>query len=147
VFQFGVYLAAATTLIALQEFLVLRRALRSATWKRAQGHILDSKPGVDILVPEGQLFRTPRVTYEYRVGEDIYAGTRIRYQRGWDLTKARIAVYRYHSGEKVVVFYDPQNPGRAVLEPGARTSNWLAFLGALLGVLVGVAIAFRSRAA
>ncbi len=93
------------------------------------------------------------VQYEYTVGERTYLGHRIKaddYSGGAD--RAYRIVNRYLAGSDVTVFYNPDDPGQAVLETGADTMGVYLFggVGALFTViglasLAAAAVLFRRR--
>jgi hypothetical protein len=67
---------------------------------------------------------TPRIHYRYTVNETEYQCDRIRY--GFNTaskTHARRVMERYGSGSRVVVHFDPDAPGRAVLENQVLTGS------------------------
>jgi hypothetical protein len=74
---------------------------------------------------------SPRLRYEYVVNGRRYEGDRIRAgQEGFSARwRATAILTRYQIGTEVTVYYDPDDPGRAVLEPGW---NWMDSYGRLL---------------
>jgi len=81
------------------------------------------------------------VSYEYRVSGTSYAGTRISYgdYLTGDAEHARSLLARYRPDTKMLVFYDPDKPDRAVLETGVHGGVWL---GLGIGTLFCVVAAF-----
>jgi hypothetical protein len=94
---------------------------------------------------------TPIVHYEYTVDGTTYDGDRIKIGLGAGSEgSARDIVERYPAGAEVTAYYDPGNPGSAVLEQGAdRTGTYLfGGIGGLftligLGALAGAGIFYR----
>jgi hypothetical protein len=93
----------------------------------------------------------PRLTYSYQVRDQWYIGDRIQYgsprefafpswARGW-ISK------NYPEGTTVMVAYNPNRPGQAVLRPGVPAWTYglaaiglvLAALGAVLAVMTPLA--------
>jgi uncharacterized protein DUF3592 len=77
------------------------------------------------------------VAYSYPVGDAYYSGRSDRVFR--DEAEALNYLDRHRKGDPVSVYYDPQNPERSAIEPGAvRNGKYLAAgLGLLLfGFLV-----------
>lgn len=74
-----------------------------------------------------QLLHRPEVTYTYTVHGKSYTGTTL----GVDQVEvsserqAREHAARYVPGAPVTVYYDPENPSRALLEPGVHSTSWL----------------------
>ena len=93
---------------------------------------------------------SPVVIYDYDVdgahlqGNRVTSSTFRSSERSW----AEEVVNRYPVGEVVLVYYDPENPGNAVLEPGMDQSTWILIgiggLFASIGI-VGAVWAWRSR--
>jgi hypothetical protein len=76
---------------------------------------------------------SPVVKYEYRVGSDPYAGSRIGFGEffsNWYSSKNRIRAFP--KGSNVTVYFDPQDPGNAVLD---RTYPSVA-----IAMLAGIAL-------
>lgn len=123
---------------------LLRRgwlANASRQWPQVAGRMLQSRvvevpqlPGTDVHDdPVTQEHYRLQVRYTYAVGARRYQSRRI----GWQLRFSRLsheeAEAILHSlGERgeVAVYYDPRNPARAVLMPGASAGN-----------VIGIAIA------
>ena len=60
---------------------------------------------------------SPVLKYEYRVGSDPYAGSRIGFGDffyNWYSSKSRVAAFQ--KGSNVTVYFDAQDPGNAVLD-------------------------------
>ena len=85
---------------------------------------------------------TGLVEYEYVVNGKQYASSAIGLIDIYGLQFfAKLALRKYHIGDDVIIFYDPKNPGHAVLKP----TSWkmliflmLIFLsiGQALGILI-----------
>jgi uncharacterized protein DUF3592 len=74
---------------------------------------------------------TPVVQYEYRVGSDPYVGSKIGFGDffyNWFSSKARVQAFP--KGSKVAVYFDAQEPTRAVLDR-SYPSVAIAVLGAI----------------
>ena len=67
----------------------------------------------------------PGVRFEYRISGTRYTGDRVSYGgHSPGIGAAEIAA-RYPLGAAVTVWYDPGQPGKAVLEPGPKLANWI----------------------
>ena len=100
----------------------------------------------------------PQIRYRYRVGEREYLSERINADSVFilgarditdfkaDPSDAQGILRRYPGGATVRVFYDPHNPGDALLEPGP-TSNaqWKALFGSLLFASGSVLLLWKWR--
>lgn len=85
----------------------------------------------------------PEVVYNYNVEGQSYRSSRITFGAVNKLN-ARKTVARYPKGKRIDVFYDPQKPDQAVLEPGADPTFSIVFIG--IGVvlaLMGFSVAAR----
>ena len=81
------------------------------------------------------------VRYEYQVADRVYRADRLRFPNpgyGGSEEQARDIVQRYPAGQAVQVFYKPQNPEEACLEPGKHWTVWLGQAMAALVALIGL---------
>jgi hypothetical protein len=108
-------LATIVPAFALPQYL---RAKKSAQWPTTSGEITYSR----VRYVRGRRFDgyLGDVQYRYRVGDAEHLSSRVSFARG-HLAAAEAwqrALAPYPVGQKVTVYYDPQNPASAVLEPG-----------------------------
>jgi hypothetical protein len=114
-------LATILSIVALPQYLQVKK---SAHWPTTSGTITLSR--VRFLPrgpwPFGRRFEGyfGDVGYQYHVGATDYHGSRLSFERahlaaaqGW-----QDAIRPYPVGKTVTVYYDPQDPASAVLEPG-----------------------------
>ncbi len=116
----------------------LRRAAASADWPTTQGVIVSSEvERVRRNDPDRGWTTTfhARISYGYSVGGEPYTGDRVGIGDYGSNTnhRARSVVRRYPVGSHVTVYYDPDRPRIALLEPGVRP---MAF------VIPGIGVAF-----
>lgn len=121
--------------------LVIRRARHSRHWPRVTGVVV-SRRAVPVLdyTRELSLLRArfvPQVAYRYHVHGRDYLSTHIHFGRATAVVKeaADAAYPAYRPGEEVAVYFDPQDPGVAVLEPGVCRVDHVSLIAGL-GVLV-----------
>jgi hypothetical protein len=81
--------------------------------------------------------------YAYQVGKRDFVGT----AANWGATAiyglrelAEKAAGQYHQGQPVTIYYDPQRPGNAVLEPGNRQGSLAPLIIAAICTVVGGAL-------
>ena len=89
--------------------------------------------------PLNPLIATVRYTYQVN-GEHLEART-IGYRGVWAGTVSELERIRrtYRRGHRVTVWYDPDTPSRAVLEPGPGNSSFIRV--ALSGIVLCAGIA------
>ncbi|MFX1511456.1 MAG: DUF3592 domain-containing protein [Promethearchaeota archaeon] len=113
VLGFGVFIA----------FYFFRKSLReikaSTKWPSVEGEIVASKLGVRF-DDEGVWIYKPNIIYSYLVGGREYHGERIIIMQAFYPSKswAQKQVDKYPLGLRVNVYYNPDAPKKAVLEPG-----------------------------
>ncbi len=62
----------------------------------------------------------PRIAYTYSVGERTYSSERVSFVSGYRPKEVDQVLARYAVGQAVVVYYPPEKPVEAVLEPGSN---------------------------
>ena len=114
--------------------------LASNSWPTARGRIIES--GV-VEVPQqyGYTYHAV-IRYRYEVGGRQYVGKRVSFHGSpMAQPQSRQLAARYSVGSGVTVYYAPNHPGDAVLEPGmsrgdclrtAAITFWLPAMGLLL---------------
>ena len=138
----------------------LEQARASTTWPTAAGHIVSAKLiEHDETNDEGEdtTYYSTQVSYAYAVNGISYTGQRISFGSGsgvpGDPHPAQSTITLYPPGTAVTVYYDPENPQEALLEPGENPivwgSLWLAGADgiAVIGLLLIVARAVWKRLA
>ncbi|MGL9620588.1 DUF3592 domain-containing protein [Bradyrhizobium sp. U531] len=128
-----------------------RLASASLRWPTAAGRIThcgvieevveeksddDDKPGISKLRHRYQV----DLRYAYRVGNRDFTGTEANWGgtmiTGLHEVAAKDAA-RYHPGQSVQVYYDPDRPGHAVLEPSSGEGALAPLIGAAVCAVVG----------
>lgn len=98
----------------------------SRRWPTTEAEILDSR--VKVLVGRGPVGSSgePKIRYRYRVNDREYTSDNMTYD-GWSTARddAEKVVDRYRTGSLVPVYYHPQHPKWAVLEPGITLTKYL----------------------
>lgn len=136
-------------------------ASASKSWPSVDGVIVSSEvqsdwssptPGTPQHRSGTQRMYRAAVRYAYRVDGVDYEGARV--EPGEYSSSSAKRAYRiagtYRKGQTVQVFYDPDDPGRAVLVPGKTTwfSKGAVCAGSgfvLIGLLVGLLIRANNR--
>jgi len=109
----------------------LLAARASERWPQTEGLIIESRTTSNCILCR------PTINYHYDVkgqsfvGSNITAGSQNYYNRGEAVSKIR----SYAIGSTLAVYYDPNNPSIACLEPGVQDSFaylYLVFAGCLM---------------
>ena len=120
----------------------------AANYERVLATILDGKVSLTSHNPAtgGNSVRTyqPRIHYQYEVGGNTYESTRFSYlaPASGDRQEMQAIVARFPVGSKQTAYYDPQNPGEAVLHRSTTridlTSGyfWVPFILVSAGLLM-----------
>ncbi len=148
---FNVGVLPAVNIYQLQKPLNLSR--QTLTWPQTPGHILISE--VHSSEPQNnsgklKVRTSAKVFYLYDLASQHYTSNQIwiGYQGGWQPQIAEDIVQRYPEYSDVNVFYDPENPTSAVLEPGhsrelkARIINYCLSLISLKSGLFALSLFF-----
>jgi hypothetical protein len=78
------------------------------------------------------------ITYEYEVDGHYYTSNRVHYgfQAMDEQSYAESYVEKYPVDKQVLVYYDPRNPGKSVLEPSVKWTFLLPFYGLLILLVI-----------
>lgn len=119
----GVILAG--VIVIIMSSVIGRKAMASLTWPSVTGTVLVSQ-----MVEEtsGEVSGySPLVTYSYAVSGQALQSSRVAFVA----SKSKKVVAKYPKGSPVQVYFDPQQPSKAVLEKGGST-RFMVFLGVAL---------------
>jgi hypothetical protein len=120
-----------------------QQADASQSWPSAVGQVIEAEvqhgTSTDSEGDRNDSY-TPHIRYIYQINGADYSGDKISF--GFVIgygseSKARAILMKYPVGQQVTVFYDPADPGKAVLERKAGGST----VGIILGI-VFLAVAF-----
>lgn len=106
----------------------------STNWPTASGEITESR----VTPPSSHRNWELHVKYEFMVSGIEHQGDVYRFGGGsfFSQRAAETVAAQYIPDDPVKVFYDPDNPDRAVLVPGIDSDNWWDFaycIGGLIG--------------
>ena len=129
----------------------LRVAAESRSWPSVRGQIVEVGYRESTSRASRRTFvhYVPHWEYAYEVNRQRFTANRIRQAEGIQAhdtpeTALAAANERFRVGEEVEVFYDPDDPGSALLSPGSASTEGVALffgLGALL-VVAGCVLPF-----
>lgn len=130
---------------------LIRKARASAQWPAAQGAIESSTVDVERereRDSDGDVhYETkyiPQIVYHYRVDGTDYYGDQVSF--GSTSSRNPNRAYRirdqYSPGMEVSVYYDPENPREAVLQPGVKGTTYIVpVIGVLFALTGGLILA------
>jgi hypothetical protein len=111
----------------------LYRSYETSDWAQASGEILTSQ----FVHGSSRTSDKIVVEYEYEVEGEVHRASRISYTQIWGHAFTETARSRYYNGKKVKLFFDPADPGRAVLERRVPPAYWGVFIASLLAFCWG----------
>ncbi len=114
--------------LSISGYCVIVSAIASSSWPKVQGQIIAS----DIKrrhSDRGRVIHTAKVFYKYSVNATKYSSNKISFG---EYNHAGRIVNLYRKGKTVWVYYNPEKPQIAVLEPGI---SWDSFFLLGMGVL------------
>lgn len=114
-------------------FFKRRRGSASQSWPGVPGSVISSQL-VESTDSEGDRTVSADVRYQYDVAGRTYQSSRVAFGSGGT---AQSQVTKYRPGAPVTVYYDPEKPKSAVLEPGTAGVNVFLYIGLGLILVVG----------
>ncbi len=133
---FGVIAIVIGAVLYIVQFRQGLRADNSKKWPTASGTVTSS--ALERLPGKKWRYRAA-VQYAYRAGGTNYQASRIFWggNEGWEKHMASV-VATYPAGAKIRVFYDPNDPAEAVLDPIQNTGSRQLVLYALAMATLGL---------
>jgi hypothetical protein len=110
-------------------------------WPTTQGVVLTSIIGIMGLT-RGRTY-VPTIKYSYTIIGQNYVGTHITLGTEWNSSsskKADAKQQQYPIGQPCRVYYNPNDPAEAALEPASGRSAWSKVLAGVALILFGVFI-------
>lgn len=135
----GTWLGAA---MAVRSKKTITEAKASSKWPSTQGHITQSTVTFGPGGVHGTRLYRPEIEYEYEVSGVKQRANAVSFGPLTALSDPQFAndrVAKFPVGKAVAVFYNPENPEEAILEPGTNAGAYIMF-GIGLGVFIGGAI-------
>lgn len=134
-----------TLLLLVMVIFKLPESIASLTWPTVEGVVLISEIHSVYVYPDFDEGWCPSVSYGYSVAQREYVSDNVEIQ---DICIENIGdfayqvVQRYPVGKPVTVYYNPQNPAFAVLEPGIPNFGVGTIWPLLITVATSIGIAF-----
>jgi len=151
---FGLAFAASGLVLVIVGIVKLVQADASSSWPTVKGKIASCEVTKRGSKGRGRRGRKNRgtskyyaaVVYEYSVDGKQHTGDRISFGTvGGTRTKAEEDAKRYAEGSPVDVYYKPDDPAQAVLEPGQKASIYTFPGVGLFFTLIGIGFVVYGR--
>lgn len=120
---------------------ILQNARASTNWPTAEGVITESEVTHHRDSEDGDSYQ-PEVAYQYTVGNQRHESYMIKFGENSYSSRGRAEdiAATYAVGRQVAVYYDPEQPGRSVLEPGVTGGSYIVLGIGLLFVILTLII-------
>lgn len=124
------------------------QAQASQTWPSVMGTVASSSVDVRTTSDSDGGTNTayyPVVTYQYEVLGHKYSSDRVSFGfrvGSGNRAQAQAVADRYIAGNQIRVYYNPNNPGEAVLERTAQSSNIAKWIVILIIVILCITLGF-----
>ncbi len=130
----------------------MEMAKKSESWPAAEGKILSSEIERRTSSSSNGGSSTTyhaEVEYEYTVDGKKYYGDRVSFGQygSSDRGHASGIVNIFTAGKEVPVYYDPENPGTAVLDTNTGFGSWIMLIVGSVFAVIGVAMFWKLPAA
>jgi hypothetical protein len=121
---------------------ILQDARASESWPTAAGLISSSSVDHSTDAEGGDSY-SPEITYQYQVDGQNLANNQIKFGENsyGSRRKAEEIAANYSIGKQVTVYYEPERPTNAVLEPGVTAGRYLVLGIGLLFVAIALIVA------
>ncbi len=122
----------------------IRYAWGSKAWPSTPGEIVSVTIEEQKPISEHDRHPTyrPIVAYSYSIGGKSFGGQHRKFNDDVIVygseEKAQAAIAQYPVGQKVKVYYEPDNPRNAVLEPGKAGPAWRTLSAGILCLVLGI---------
>ena len=118
---------------------ILQNARASANWPAADGQIVSSEVTHSTDAEGGDSY-SPEVNYTFQVNEQSYVNSRIKFGENSysSRRKAEEIAAAYPTGQGVTVYYEPEDPRNAVLEPGVSGGSYIVLGIGIFFVLITI---------
>ena len=116
---------------------ILQNAKASSSWPTAEGTVTASDVTYSSSADGGES-NSPEISYQYTTNNVGYESHTIKFGENSysSRRKAEGIASGYPIGKKVIVYYDPQEPERSVLEPGVSGGSYIVLgIGILFGII------------
>lgn len=123
----GLLLAIFIWMFCIPAWQNVRDSYSAASWKSTQATIVESRT---FSTRKRKAGRSTNYSFEYRYSVDGVSFSGNRYSFRVPDGDKRLGVQTYDKGEKITVFFNPRNPGRAVID--RNTGLWWNYVVLLI---------------
>ena len=118
-------------------------ALRGQSWPKAEAKVEASQVLQEVRTRGGPQFRI-KLNYRYTVDGKAYTGERFNNRNNYlsGEGQARSVAQAYPQGARCEVFYNPNDPAEAVIDPSVTWHTWGRLALGAVGLLLGVWLAY-----
>jgi hypothetical protein len=141
-FVVGLVILALSTIATL-------KSISSKEWLTTGGKIIHSTIYNYRETNEANSTYRPDIAFEYGVdgekfiSDRLYYGVKIMSSGNW--AKSRKLIEKYPVDKEIIVFYNPNNPKEAVIEPGIHLDLGALFISSICLVALGLIIFLNSE--
>ena len=127
----------------------ISKAKQSVNWPSVTGTVVSSKTEQHTSTETSGstkrevTYDVAIITYEYNVGGKNYSSNKVAFG-GQKRGSAYMLVKQYPREKSVPVYYDPDNPEDAVLEPGMKEGSYFLPIFGVIIILFGFLFAWKS---
>ncbi len=109
---------------------ILHRSQASINWPTVQGEVIRSEVRGDRDRNHEDSLPWADIQVRYVVHGQSYESNQERFEEGTNMNiqTVRVLVNRYPVGQPATVYYNPDNPQEALLDPGVRGSSYTLLL-------------------
>jgi hypothetical protein len=119
----------------------LKYGYKSKSWPKTEGTITQSE--ISSWMKDGNAQYDARINYSYTVDGKKYNSSKVNTggsYSGSSMSKAKEIVAEYPTGKTVDVFYDPEVPDSAALQPGIPGTDIAVAAFSLLFFFIGLSV-------
>ncbi len=143
---FGLVFAGIGVFALVRGVVHFRMGKASASWPYVEGQVIAATVDMSVSTDsDGMTTRryTPRVVYSYTISGQQFSGDQINIGSTWHYPSQARAESKlaYQTGQRVNVYYNPENPSQTVLEPGSTRGAWGTLLIGIVFFIAGGIIA------
>ncbi|BBB33437.1 hypothetical protein TTHT_1994 [Thermotomaculum hydrothermale] len=140
----GIIFLMVGVLLFVVGYIFIKQAKKVEKWPSVKGVVVESKVVSHLDSESNQTMYAPAITYRYKVdGKEYtcsdYGALNISYSFA---SEAERIVNNYPEGKEVIVYYNPENPYKAVL---VKNKSFLIYIPQVLGgifTIIGAGLLF-----